>query len=314
MLERYTFARFFGVAFFSVASLAACDGGSLTNPPVASIVAGTSTKSATRVQKLYVTTTDTTYVYTYPGLQQTGELQTSNLRNSASDPRNDWSFFNTTHDVYVFKSGSLKPFAQMTSPPLDGSFDVAGDPTSSNIAISMNRLQSQAPGGYVAVWASPTRGASTFWAQSFATLQYMAYDASGNLFLDGIPYTGGGSLLAECPKNQSTFVNLSFPKSLQTYGSLEWDGKYMTMASGDKIYRFTVSGSKVHVVGTTHVDGALISATSKSRIEGDTLIGAAAGTAGAAYVGLWQYPQGGKPLNVLKIPNASTIVSITVSK
>jgi hypothetical protein len=83
------------------------------------------------------------------------------------------------------------------------------------------------------------------------------YDNQSNLFVDGF----GGNYafaLAELKKGSSTFVTITTSNTVEFPGSVQWDGKYLTVTDqgADAIYRYTVSGTNATLKGTVLLSGA----------------------------------------------------------
>jgi hypothetical protein len=126
------------------------------------------------------------------------------------------------------------------------------------------------------------------------------YDDHGNLFLDGV---GSANIFAELPKGSSTFVNFVLDGKFDAFGSVQWDGKYVTLSnpSALTIDRLKISKSSLKVVGTTHVNGWHNSYSChwpyiQTWLEGNTFL---AQSSARADLGLWPYPQGGNAREII---------------
>jgi hypothetical protein len=91
---------------------------------------------------------------------------------------------------------------------------------------------------------------------------------------------------------------------------MQWDGKYMTYeavgsahnAYGVTIYRLEFSGSTATVAGQTHFSGVSRSAA-QSWIRGNTIFipyGVRGDASTKRRIGVWQYPDGGKPFEIFE--------------
>lgn len=271
---------------------------------------------------LYVSTGEQTDVLSYPGLKNEGTLTPHGyLGFGTTDPNTGNVFFDDTYMVYEYKHGGSSPIASI-DPPYEGDFyyfDCAIDPATSNIAISADKFGM--PGGYVAVYTTPSGAPTIYSDPNLASPLFLGYDNKGNLFVDGYGY-GTGYVLAELPKGGSTFTDISLNEQLNALLSIQWDGSYMTVRSGNAIYRFTVSGSSGTVVGKTVLSGAWGISNGTFWIQGDTVIGPhlsktdGNGRHNGRYLGFWRYPLGGKAFKIVTTLSKSQqdrILSATVS-
>ncbi len=83
---------------------------------------------------------------------------------------------------------------------------------------------------------------------------FCAYDAFGNLFVDG--YDNQNSSLSEMPKGAEAFTKLSVNQNVGQPGQVQWDGKYLSYedtqgnhgnAKKGAISRLSVSGSEATI-------------------------------------------------------------------
>lgn len=83
------------------------------------------------------------------------------------------------------------------------------------------------------------------------------YDNQSNLFVDGFS-TNDSFALAELKKGASAFVTVTTSNTVGFPGSVQWDGRYLTVTDqlADAIYRYTVSGSNATLKGTVLLSGA----------------------------------------------------------
>jgi hypothetical protein len=83
------------------------------------------------------------------------------------------------------------------------------------------------------------------------------YDNQSNLFVDGFS-SNGSFALAELRKGSRAFVTIATSNTVGFPGSVQWDGKYLTVTDqdADAIYRYTVSGTNATLKGTVLLSGA----------------------------------------------------------
>jgi hypothetical protein len=163
------------------------------------------------------------------------------------------------------------------------------DPNSGNLAVT-NVQQDKSVSGNVVVYRDAQGSPTAYTDSQMYYYISCAYDNSGDLFVVGASQTNA-EMLAELPKGGSTFTNITLDKGVY-YGSIQWDGEYLAMQGAHlgEIYRVEVSGSSGTVAQIVGLKG---SGRGKFRyfwIQGN--IAAATGWNG----GLWNYPEGGKPI------------------
>jgi hypothetical protein len=130
------------------------------------------------------------------------------------------------------------------------------------------------------------------------------------------------------PKSSSTFTSITINKDI-TYapGQIQWDGQYISVQtvaetphikSGPVVYRLNISGSSATVVSEVHFKKAP-RGVAQSWVDGSSFImpyQARNGGSGTPYIGVWQYPQGGKP--TAKFKNITTrhyeLTGVTLSQ
>ncbi|HEY6325364.1 MAG TPA: hypothetical protein VIW73_02465 [Candidatus Cybelea sp.] len=244
---------------------------------------------------LYVVMSETyTHVLTYPGFREVKHIPYWGL--STSDPNNgDVMIGGIEWPINLYAYGGKKPLRRFGA---DGGaivYDSAFDPTSGFIAISENE---GGRGASVSVCRTPKSKGTRYVVPHSSYVEFVGYDGKGNLFVDGIG-AKSNFLLAELPKGGKAFVNLSVVGTISNAGAIQWDGKYLTVASGPSIYRLQVSGLTATVVGQT----TLLRAWGGGVfwIEGDTVIGPHLSHLDhdPIYLGLWHYPGGGEAYKII---------------
>jgi len=123
------------------------------------------------------------------------------------------------------------------------------DPTTHNIAITV------LDAGDVVVFNGGT-GSGTPIADGFIETFFAGYDASGDLYVDGLSSFGVG--VAELPKGSSAFETLTTSNTLEFPGGVQWDGQWITIDDQDAhaIYQYNQSGTSLTVEGTTSLTGS----------------------------------------------------------
>lgn len=176
------------------------------------------------------------------------------------------------------------------------------DPTSESIAVAgTNSLNT------VVIWPyNPKRGwrlLKLYNDPNMGETTFCAYDAQGNLFVDG--YSDKGQfMLAELPKNSSTFTTITLDRKIVAPGAMQWYGKdlaiedyYQSKSSPPVIYRFAITGSSGHGVGATKLVNGLV--YGQFLILGRSVVIGPQGYNSAWGLGFWRFPAGGAPLRTI---------------
>jgi hypothetical protein len=99
-----------------------------------------------------------------------------------------------------------------------------------------------------------------------------AYDASGNLYVDGSESSRGPAALAVLAKGSNGFATVSLGARFDSESNTQWDGNYLDLVAYNEkdLLRFSISGEKAFLAGKVHLrqtyqiidfvldDGALI--------------------------------------------------------
>jgi hypothetical protein len=203
----------------------------------------------------------------------------------------------------IYHHGTGQPFETLRPDTNDIFFsDCAFDPTTDNMAASLRSYSYQQP--ILSVFSSPSSAVS-YSDPNMGSALFVAYDANGNLFVDGYHTRASGWVLDELPKGSNALVELSLSKQISPLLSLQFDGTYMTVMDSTTIYRLSVSGSTATVVGETplkHVERGHLSTSFE--IADGTVIGIAHKFHGNGNsIALWHYPEGGQPFKHVKARN-----------
>ena len=200
--------------------------------------------------------------------------------------------------------------------PNDTGISCSVDPVTGNLAVTLlNDLG-------VAIFKSASGNATVY--QTDEPTDYCGYDNSGNLFVDGL--TGTHELwLAKLSVNGNGFTDINIDQSITfNPGQVQWDGTYLTLEVGIgtkkeakgvfAIYRLQIDGSSAHVVNSTTFKDVK-NGVRTSWIEGDTILAPLGKHGAVPNLGLWPYPRGGKPHEIVKNAAGSTanFTGVTVS-
>ncbi len=151
--------------------------------------------------------------------------------------------------------------------------------------------------GDLAIYTSASGKPVDYYGNTIEHYYYCAYDDKGNLLADG-----DNVALNELPKGGSTVRNVYLNRKI-TPGSMQWDGKYVSVvalgsAKGPTVVdRITFNGSSAQIVGSTKLTtagdyGTYL--TVQFAIGDGKIMGPAGGSGGPARnFDLWPYPGGG---------------------
>jgi hypothetical protein len=195
--------------------------------------------------------------------------------------------------LYKFRHGGTKPVE--TRHTRRAASGCAVDPTTGNLAVVSYGGSSD---GLVDIWPGARKGKPTFFFTGFGPAG-CAYDDSGDLFVDGIG--GTGVALAELVKGGKNFTDLTLGKnSGWTVTNVQWDGTYVAVAASTKsglasIYRIQVSGERGKIVQMVHLQN--LASSPHFVIANGEIVATQRGPV-VRKIGLYDYPAGGKALDV----------------
>lgn len=163
--------------------------------------------------------------------------------------------------------------------------------TSGDLAVGVLLGNSYGPGGQVVIFKNAT-GTGKVYKTPLIKEYFGGYDASGNLFADGFDagyYFG----LVELPKGHKKFVTINPTNSPDFPGSVQWDGKYVTVfdQGTNQLYQYTVSGTTATLKNTVQFNGS--SDCAQTWIVKGLLYCADAGNEDGE---VFKYPAGGSPI------------------
>ena len=248
---------------------------------------------------------DTFDTYSYPKLQQGQKFRfVRGYLDAGPNLSNGDMCFVSLGVMGIYHHGTSEPFEELrpVGTSDSGFTDCAFDPTNGNIAASLSSDHHQP---ILNIFSPSSKGVS-YSDPDMDAAWFVAYDANGNLFVDGDGRTSGW-LLDELPKGSNALVELSLSKQIGPMLSLQWDGAYMTVMDSTTIYRFSVSGSNATVIGETTLNEVEKGHFNTAyEIAGDTVIGIAhEGKGKGQSLALWRYPKGGNPYKDVRARNVA---------
>lgn len=148
-------------------------------------------------------------------------------------------------------------------------------------------------GGDVVIFKNAT-GSGTVYTTPLGEEYFDGYDDKGNLFADGFNDSGFFELV-ELPKGSSTFQKVTTSNIVDFPGSVQWDGKYLTVFDQEtnEMYRYAVSGTTATLKDTISFSGSNDCAQTWN--VGSIIYCADAGTNDGE---VFKYPAGGSPIAV----------------
>ena len=146
--------------------------------------------------------------------------------------------------------------------PLQTLSDSVGSPsscamdTSGDLAVGILYNYSGPGGGDVVIYKNAS-GSGTVYSTPLDREYFDGYDDRGNLFADGLT-SASSFALVELPNGGSTFKTIATSNTVEYPGSVQWDGTYLTVLDqlANKMYRYTISGTKAKLKGTVSFSGS----------------------------------------------------------
>jgi hypothetical protein len=137
-------------------------------------------------------------------------------------------------------------------------------------------------------------GSGTVMATPLNEEYFDGYDNKGNLFFDGL-HNGDHFELVELPEGSSKLQVITTSNAVEFPGSVQWDGKYVTVTDQDAnaMYQYTVSGTTATLEGTVSLSGSTDCA--QTWIATGVVFCADAGNQNGE---VFKYPAGGSPIAI----------------
>jgi hypothetical protein len=147
---------------------------------------------------------------------------------------------------------AIKTLSVSVGAPSSCAMDTSGD-----LAVGILYNSSGKSGGGDIVIFEDATGTGTVMTTPLCEEYFDGYDNKGNLFADGFTCSGFFALV-ELPKGSSKFQTITTSNTVEFPGSVQWDGKYLTVTDqeADAMYRYTVSGTTATLKGTVSLTGS----------------------------------------------------------
>jgi hypothetical protein len=207
--------------------------------------------------------------------------------------------------VFEYRHGETTPINILG---VDGfAENCAVDLTTGNLAVIAYKT-----GGSGAIFLfKKARGKPVVYTDNGFNMYACAYDAKGDLFVDGFVESIGVQI-TEMPKGSTQFRNITLNQSLSTVGNLQWARGRLAVGDAYQpvIYRFDIAGSEGTEVGSTPLSGSEPT-IAQFFIAADRVIVPTEPQDYGGYVKIYHYPAGGNASRTLS--NFSIPVAVVVS-
>ncbi len=237
------------------------------------------------------------HVYSFPAGKPQGRLLDVRA-NTLCAGKNGDVFAPAGNEVLRYAHGGTRPIVVMHDPLGTAPQFCAVDSTTGNLAVSGGSASRSGVAIYAGAKGSPT----IYAARNDARYGSVAYDNDGNLFA----LTTAGKVV-ELANGGKRFRELDWSGARPAAGSIQWDGKYLAVASGARISRFTVSGYQAIPAGEIAIKGA--ANVPQFWIHKDKVV-----IPDSRGVALYGYPAGGNALAVIKDARAAQAVTVSRGK
>jgi hypothetical protein len=160
-----------------------------------------------------------------------------------------------------------------------------------DLAVGVLLSDSYGSAGQQVVFKNAT-GKGTVYNTPLSKAYFAGYDPKGNLFADGEDQNYN-FMLVELPNGSSKAVTITTSNTPEFPGSVQWDGKYVTVFDQltNQIYQYTISGTEATLKNTIQFSGS--SDCAQTWIVPGLLY---CGDAGNDEGYVFKYPAGGSPL------------------
>jgi hypothetical protein len=244
-------------------------------------------------------------VYTYPKGKLVGTLTGFNEpQGECVDHAGNVFVANTgTSQIIEYAHGGTSPIATLNDPnqyPVSCSVD----PSTGDLGVT-NILSTSGGPGSVSIYKKARGTPKTYSDSNFARMDFLGYDNSGNLFVDG-SNSSASFRYAELPKGSKTFIDITLEKTIGFPGDIQYDGTYTAIGDQGNANVYQTSGGTV--VGTTTLGGAQQVGT--FFILGDKILCPESCNGDVA---IYAYPAGGAPIKTLKLADGAPGV-VVISK
>ena len=294
----------------AAALLAGCGG---SQPPLGARIAAQQNRMVTAadsriVQKavsrgvlLYATDPNANFVYmiSLPTGKLVGKLTGFNqpLTDCSDTAGNVYIVDSQDEQVRAYKHGAKSAFRVLS---VHGYIPTgcSVDPTTGNLAVTSC---CGSPNGSLAVFKNAQGSPKYYFDSNYEGYWDCTYDGSGNLFANAIRKRSLNFNVVQLPKGKPKLAafTLQPPLSAIEAPSLAWDGSALAIANDrpSAVYQYAIAGNRGVRIHTTKISGGkpfdmfYVLTSGKSRTLYATIINNS-----VVSIGVYKYPQGGKPL------------------
>ena len=305
------------VGILILAAFSACKGGTPGNiPPFSALQVQTSQSRLGNQELLYITTNQNIFYvvkYATGHIAETLKLPGLTYGEGACSEGSGNVFLAAFEDspsqggqIFEYEPGGKTPVAVLADGANYVPYGCSIDPTTGNLAAPNNSDQG---GGHpqaenIAIYPDAQSPPTTYTDSNFQHYDSVAYDNNGNLFIFGNGAAPSYKLeLAELAEGSSSLTAITLPEQV-TGNHIQWDGQYLAICEPSVdhrspiIYRLQITGSTATLAGTVTFRGNFA-----SRYSGQVFyISGGSVTLGYRFasVGVWKYPEGGRPQRIIK--------------
>ncbi len=216
-------------------------------------------KRAPRLLFISDDSTQDVYIFTMPAMQLKGTLTGFNGPQGMCTDRQGNIWIVNTGTAQGLKYSRTGKQLSSVSDPSGTPVGCAVNPTNGDLALS-DILGSSGAGGieiYPNASGSPTRYSNPSQYEYF----FPAYDAAGNLYVDGLSYPTAAVVISELPSGKQSMHTVKYSGGTIGFpGGVNWDRVQGQLVVNDQecqglysscVYQLTVSGSNAKIVGST---------------------------------------------------------------
>jgi len=223
-------------------------------------------------------------------------------------------------DIVEFSHGGSTPVATLSDKGNNPN-GCSVDPLTGNLAVAGGNLFVPAN---IAVYPHAEAPPTIYKDSTVVSAFYCTYDNNGNLFASaGAGQNEAQFALLELPSGSDPNLSrISLDQSINPGGAIQWDGKYLAIASPPSppttrgpmtVYQVSVSGSSGTVVSTIEFPSGKQPRNAGSNqqfwIQGKKLISPSYPTKRVKY---WRYPGGGNPIGSVVVGSKPFGVTVSV--
>lgn len=308
------------VPIASASMLAACGVPQASVNPMSVPAESLAARPANSGDLIYAAHNQYVEVYTFPaGTYQTMFTEKGSANGMCADSSGNVfivadvsSSKSATGYIYEYAHGATAPAATLDAPANDLPMACSVDPTTGDLAVTLQNFRDFEPS--VAIYAKASGTPKIYHTDELGANPQAAYDDSGNLLA-----TSGGNVAVELAKGKTTFTGIKLTELLGGVRHVQWDGKYFALESFnaskhiheklfERIYRVQLSGSKGEIVGGIAFDGWPQGDPGQSWIAGTTIVGTPYNE-----IAFWPYPGGGKATKTFHPQHPVKAITVSVA-